>query len=111
MPYVTFLDKYCQAIVFDTSSDMAHISLISTTNGPNMTDIPQTTYSYTPSIRPKISRIRMVRSWLFQLWQQRNHPHIRGISSRQAHDIGLSASDQARLSHRWPSQTTLHPHG
>ncbi|MEL6452934.1 MAG: hypothetical protein AAFQ19_16900 [Pseudomonadota bacterium] len=37
-------------------------------------------------------------------------PSLPPLSPHIARDIGLSPSDEARLRHRWPSQSTQHPY-
>ena len=42
-------------------------------------------------------------------WVQRKHPKVPPMNAHIARDIGLSAFEQARREHQWPSQTHHHP--
>ena len=56
------------------------------------------------------------KAWIIRTWQAikarwlaRNHPKVPARNPHIARDIGLSAGQEARLNHQWPSQTNVHP--
>ncbi|WP_299621007.1 hypothetical protein [uncultured Tateyamaria sp.] len=50
---------------------------------------------------------------IFRWWRSTNIPEGTApppLTPHIARDIGLSPSTQARMRHRWPSQSTQHPY-
>lgn len=49
--------------------------------------------------------------WMLRLYQLQKIPHIRTVTARQAHDIGIGPAELERHQHRLPSQHSHHPRG